>query len=486
MKRGTIYSALIFLLLIGVRTPVAGKIDLFLSDYVEPSEKYQLLPFHVSSGNYTLVVIEGKETFMIDVDPLVILNESEKVKGIFAERVFIDANYDQSIQHILKNIDIFNASRHPSERICRQYTGTDRFECIDHDSCLFACYSVPVCTDTIAAEGFLQSIKEWSTLVYLLDGNITKLKTKVNSGLRSAGDADDALSIVDSIQRTVSAINASKLVQTCGDCFNFCPPPDYNMSAIKNVRTLLSSLRSNLQALDSIDNRTGTLFVNMQERFEYINNRNARYKALTSKMFSIKPTLFARAGISLNCINDTELSMALTLLENLTGEIAEAGKSGEYHRAFLMEEAFDELVSEINETINEDVSLCNMLRNKTADMLKRIDLAAKLSAGNITLETHAALLLTQAKTIEEKTNTTVEKSEVASINSDIDSLIQEADDLIVNATLYQNEKKASESINQTGAGADKGLPCILPVLVLAYLLAFSTLKPNKINKQRIQ
>ncbi|MFH1520735.1 MAG: hypothetical protein ABID61_03760, partial [Candidatus Micrarchaeota archaeon] len=128
---------------------------------------------------------------------------------------------------------------------CYRISGMDRFPCVDRDSCLYSCFSVPVCS-SIGQSG-------WSFLDVLQDYN--RSISKVNQVFESTSLATEMFSIQPNYETAQAALdslielNRAETIVIYHPLFTsygFCQPPEYGMpEQIGARREILSYLEMN-------------------------------------------------------------------------------------------------------------------------------------------------------------------------------------------------------------------------------------------------
>jgi len=464
-----VFLAAVFFAPILQSTPIDG-----IAQYIEPQENYTFQSISVPSGNFVLATIEGKETFMLDSQDKSV-NDSTLINKIFIEKIYKNADFNSAIELLEIHALNFNRSRDPEEKLCRQYTGTDRFNCTDHDSCLASCYSVPVCTLMIAAEGFLPAISNWSALVYQLDGNFTSLRNQIPQ-ISDSGSSSSARSQISSITSLASLVKGTILLKKMYEGgFEFCPISNYNATSLLEADSLLSTLSENLKALSGVGARTNSLLSNMEERMNYIEERDEKYRVLSSKILSTRQFLSSDADASLLCINSTEIISQLEDLKNFTSEMQDLGKEKKYKEMFNKENEFDSLASGLNATIQDNDDICKEMKENLKIIETKVKTLESMCSANESFQIRAAGIREELDSIGYSVGRTMNEDEVPEMLGRMSQLQDETDSLIVEITLLNQQAQNTTQSNATGNTTQVKPPegnniCPIPFALLALAL----------------
>jgi len=150
--------------------------------------------------------------------------------------------------------DAFNVSRDtptkygPAEATCRQFTGIDRGECYDRETCMRTCSGTYLCSQAMyGTEGFLSSLEEYSKALTQMDANMKALYENL-ARLNASSNASELTAVYENFLKLHSAaivLNASKLTRSdCAGCVEFCPRSALNLSALSEAMEKSRALRN--------------------------------------------------------------------------------------------------------------------------------------------------------------------------------------------------------------------------------------------------
>jgi len=131
------------------------------------------------------------------------------------------------------------------EHDCLVITGMDRFPCVDRESCLYACFSVPVCS-LVGQSGwdFLDTLQDYNRSLAransLLDSSLDASRDLASSP--SHAKAQKMLEELRELNRAESTVIFHPLLTSYG----FCPPAEYGLgNQMRARRALVDYLESN-------------------------------------------------------------------------------------------------------------------------------------------------------------------------------------------------------------------------------------------------
>lgn len=253
-----------------------------ISDYLYEGENATVAfsNFSFSMGNFSIVKINGTETFLINRADMSLVENASEIENILT-KYYIEtyAPKESDINELRELIMRFNASREPEEGKCRSYTGTEAYKCYDRETCAGACLHVPLCRDYLmgAGEYLLLPLFEWRN-------NTARLDARVGSFLLNLKRVNENITFyiglmkedIAEINTLTERIRMNKLFRRdCGDCLDFCWPIKFNTTALSELTSKVNTFNTKLAPLvfvrntsRNIENRTYERTVLMEHRRE--------------------------------------------------------------------------------------------------------------------------------------------------------------------------------------------------------------------------
>ena len=122
-----------------------------------------------------------------------------------------------------------------SESECYNLTGMDRFPCTNRTSCMYACFSVPVCSGIgESGWGFMDTMMDYNQSVVDADAKlkIALASSEILSEEPSYSNAEIAFNDLVTLNRAETKVIFHPLFTT----YNFCAPPDYGVGEQTSAR----------------------------------------------------------------------------------------------------------------------------------------------------------------------------------------------------------------------------------------------------------
>jgi hypothetical protein len=319
-----VYTLFILLIFLSSSLAVGSRdLDFFIFDYLRENETFTKVPFNLSDGEYYIISVE-EPTFLIHVLPkgdIEMVSEKESIKksligyyalqGITMEELKLNKTYSEEL---LSLVDSFNKSR-KGEYECRRLTGTDRFPCVDLETCWRACYT-PICQQLKIGAGrpFLELIWAFSNSSIYIDSNYTAFKEKISSisEWESKQQVDDLIFFVDSMKNDSVKIGDNDLLNPLA--IGFCPAQDSDISYLVQARIKLLKTKGRIAPLVTLDETAEKI----------LNNTSSRMKGLPKKqrcssMVSRNTLEFSSVKNEFSTFSSKKMSDKLAELEKLAG-----------------------------------------------------------------------------------------------------------------------------------------------------------------------
>ncbi|MFH1448487.1 MAG: hypothetical protein ABIG39_06495 [Candidatus Micrarchaeota archaeon] len=334
----------------------------WLYGYLYDNESYDGISYKNitnAGGNYSLVSINGVESFLIKNDEEIV-DDIGEIRKVYDD-YYMETLYptESELQEINDLVESFNNSRNaltqygPAEYTCKQYTGMNDNLCYDSRSCELACSAlVELCGPAMGALGgpFVSALVEFGTLTTAIDdhyesvlGNMSDLDHS-NIGI----NLEDAKNEVSSMKSAAIALKNNKLRYdlSCMECYGMCPQMMYNATALEEAESKLNALSSRIQPILEIDARSDSLLQNTVFRIFEINrgHQKLKYMKRYDSMKSLAGELEERVSEVMTHVDNQELDDMFSEFLNASAGIELIIDSGDYSDLTLLDMEFDSAV----------------------------------------------------------------------------------------------------------------------------------------------
>lgn len=357
-------KAVLFALLLFVCSVQAANVTEFTLPYLYRWENYtrdvRVIPAALSSGNYSIVVINNTYTFVLNTtDTVSFVENTAQVESILREY------YSKTVYPTKAELDALNSSFNSflSSRNydleCKVLTGlanpdgSPRFTCTPENLCE-SCQAVPVCRDVMKgtqetpdpmSSTLVKSIVRMQYDFNIMETNITKFKESIgNMGdvSQSLTDMKDSLLAIKSAVDDIGKPPVRTIYEQYTDYYNpkalgFCRNfyKEYNLSALNSAVSKAVELSNRvpteaalLQQVSSIVTSTPERKINRTIREER-ESFDANYSALLERRNNIT----SKASFLLTRISDNETGEYIDRMDSLLGQILSFGDERKYEEA---------------------------------------------------------------------------------------------------------------------------------------------------------
>lgn len=223
-----------------------------------------------------------QDTFMIKVNEsnesdVSIMKNRDEIEGALTDKyAFLNLTYESLYPTPKETGDIlvalleFNESREPQEGQCKLWTGIDRHECTDPQSCLRACFSTPLGNQVATGVGwpFVYVVWEFANQSRDMDANISSAIRHIHAIDSRSGDIDYHLKDLDlnlkEIQNATTNLTQSPLFDKWR--YSFCWPINYNRTDLIIAKVLVKRLNERMDIVLSIPAQTELMIQSGTER----------------------------------------------------------------------------------------------------------------------------------------------------------------------------------------------------------------------------
>lgn len=438
----------LLLMLLAAQLPIvqASAVDDFIAGYTEPDDAVAKEDIAIERGNFVLVTVDGDETFLVDKETISFVRDEGVIRDILADHLYACLEYDSRISAVSSLLDDYNESRYPEEDTCRQYTGTSTYECVDRETCIVACLSVPLCSGIYGVEHFIDCMLNWTTETRRIDENMRGFRENIHR-VREGGEAvDDEIERLEEI-REASLRNKENLLllDLYDGGFDFCPKINYSIEAIDGAIDKLEELKDDLDALDEIQGRAKGIKEGTDSRISYMETREERYASLKEKVLRTKNELAREANGLLLLVNSTDVEGKLSSLIGISDEIIVLGVSGCYRTAFSKEGDFLTASSSLNSTTATISKRYNLLLDAKKRCRQKIADATEILGANDTELNESLMALKEGyDNITIALLSPIQPNEITTFMEELNGISNSVNEIIVEKMLSQKEGEGEE------------------------------------------
>jgi len=301
-----------------------------ISPFLFPSEPYGLEHFEYNGIGHLAVIVDGEYSLLFEnsTGNYTLINDTTLLYTILRDWKMGDLAIDARVDAIREDILNFNFSRQPDEQLCRQYTGLiilnaqggyDEKPCFyNHtasqpvESCLLACRTVPLCLSAIANQlPAIYNILYLKNATADIDSNVTVVLARIEQVRALDPFATDlALENLDNLIAAKDSVAANELFTIYG----YCPPVDYNVTALTHASTTLSGIKSDFDYIESLGIVAGHI-VNFSSQRTSLAHGEETYEVLLYNATVRLANVRNRINEALMLVNDPFTQNALDIAE---------------------------------------------------------------------------------------------------------------------------------------------------------------------------
>jgi hypothetical protein len=432
----------------------------FISITTEPDDAVQIRTLQANDAKYSLILINGNETFIFDPSSGKEINGSALAMKILAEDVYARANFDSKLELSKSTIAAFLAGKKNDEAQCRQLLGTDKLPCTDRESCVRACFGVPLCEGVINADQFWESSRSWTNDTSNLNSAAVDFEKDLDA-MREGGvriqEKIDALDGIIALSDTLydNPVVLNRTDEGCSGtvtkkCFEYCKHPNYQRGSLVSLRSSLASLKEDLSALSGVQSRANSiLFATFAQR-TYLSTRAGRvYDLRSSGKYALLRLNESYADAS-KVIRYSAAEEKIAAANSIYSHILNLSDEGLYGKALAREADFRSAIDTANEKVSE-------AREKRDAVLARLAaVSEKLNKSRAVIGNEsAAPAEEEIMSLTDQMHSVLDYEQLPGFDTAIEDLDNSINGLIVNATVSGASPQAGED-GQQGLGGQAG------------------------------
>ena len=465
----------------------AAPADSFISKYVEADQQTSYSGIFTNSGKYFIMKLDGLETFLMDNITGQPVEGSVTMERLLREDVYARAEFENKKAGLLSTIREFNTTKYENERKCRQYTGTDTHQCKDRESCVVACFAVPVCTTIINADGFWQSVYNWSESTYRLDSVASQFEPGIGGIAQGGAVIDSQIAKLDEMIFIARANWENSLFKNrsfpecvglgAARCFDFCPRIEYSISKLQSARSTLVVLKTQLSALSLQQARAGKIIERGDAQKKYVEGRGAMLAQ--HRIFVVGAVFNASEafGEANKTLNDSQLRVLMWQLAEKTNESEMFEKDEMYKLEFATAMEIGSLSERVVNRSKQIISQREKIESDLGSAGLKIAKAAEVGANGTVVR---GLNFTYSR-LARKIGGKLDTAELPGIASEVGALGGEAGRAVVDALLANQSARGAGGDNESTTlqiQIPRELKCQLPIALasIAIIGAFASVR----------
>jgi replicative DNA helicase len=372
MKKGIL---LLSLLLLASISQAQLNITNFTMPYLYKGENYskdvRVVNATLSSGNYSIVIINGTYAFLLNMSENISFVENQGQIATILTDYYTLSTYPTKaeLDALNSSFQSFLSSRGGDELECRVITGlsnpdgTPHLTCTVENNCL-SCRTVPVCKDYMdhtlqspdpMSSPVAKSILAMSYDFDVLETNMSKFKENIAN--LSSGISSSLIAIKESLTAIKSAINdigkppISRIYEQyatthSNDALDFCKDfySRYNLTALNSALDKATTLSSRVPTQAITNDQIASIIDKTAERKlnRTIREQREAFDAKYADLLAKKSNLTDKANNLLSHIRDNETAKQLVALDQTLVKIRQLGDARNYSGADLLAQNFSQ------------------------------------------------------------------------------------------------------------------------------------------------
>jgi hypothetical protein len=464
------WMALLLMLSLGfcATTPL----QLFINSTFEPDQVVEVK--QVSGGSYQLITADGEETYVFDSQAGQAIGNREKMIDALSEEVKAASSFDSRVQSAKALSSAVKSAKQSDESQCMLLTGTDMHPCTDKLSCILACKSNPNCDIILYADGFWETLLDWSSKRVAFDSKLSSYSQGIDSVSSDPSAIDSKVAVLVELEYLSANISKNNIFLNRTDaecylagarCFEYCKKIDYSPARLSSERQSLLKLKGAVQSINSLPARADSILSAGRENDAYLSTRQKELRTLlVSCQDSISKLKKAVQGAQ-KLFDDPTLSSSLSELNSSCSKMSSLGKEGYYRKALAMGDGFEAGQQSLEKKISLSLSRRQSLEGKLSGFETKLG-----KSQGIIGQPSSDLYLRQWQEEKAKLSSPLSMQQISAIEENLEKMdgrltgeiADKATSGAISIPLPSLPPEAQSSI-------PKGLPCA-PAFILASLL----------------
>ncbi len=424
--------------------------------YAEPGETVTVSKFTVDGQSYWFVYIDGEETFIVDSNKDIIRNQT-RLRQVLADYSREAFNYEEKSNELRDAYNNFVSSMYPEKAKCEQYTGVDRMECYDKESCLVSCRSVPYCGRQVR-EDLINGLIKWNADRNSIDSEISSINESLSSLPEDATFYSKMSSKISSLVSDLKSWQKSYLYTT-----QFCDPMNINYSEADHVKSLLDDFYTFYGGMSAVYSRADLIFRRGENRIQYIETREERYNSLYSnltKTLSELQSIYLKANFT-----SSDYSKQLSYSNKVLQNVSSFRSMGKYKEALALGESLQSNLSKLRNDIKLMNIQASLVKKRAREIENEINDAEPLVSGtNLT----ADLNLQKAR-LKPYLSSKIDATKLSSASSVLDDISSKVKSIAGEAVLLKQNSATEPNSSAVSGSFLQRLMCAINAFVVNLL-----------------
>lgn len=310
--------------------------------FIEPSESYALNEFSAGGHKYWVMKIGNVETFVLN-ERAETLNTQKEIEDVLVLNMRETAKVSDKQKEIIEMLRKVNQSEYPQRAECERYTGVDKMPCYDKESCIKACYAVPLCAMQIR-DDLVYAILEWNTARQELDKQMIEAFLLYESGLDTPQEYSQMKNELEDIDDALHTLDESRIYK-----IPYCKNMSIDYGALGIAIDDAEAISQALASEAAVRERARRIYNNGVDRLKYLETREATYRVVIGDVvdgYGKAESLYKGAMYV-----DSEIEAKIEEAKNSSLEVKALAEEGNYKRAIdkgkLLNASLDKLLFSI-------------------------------------------------------------------------------------------------------------------------------------------
>ncbi|MCX8163102.1 MAG: hypothetical protein N3D10_00935 [Candidatus Micrarchaeota archaeon] len=307
--------------------------------YSEPNLALNCQDLILENNQAQIVYISSNPTLLFIKNSSKPIENQEQIKTILDNSVIFESKFNTLVQELKQRTNELKVSKSAAEQKCLQYTGMDRYECYDKDSCLLAAFAVPQASIAVNSPGFIDAMLDFDKKRKKLNSSIENLSSLLSNPSPSLEYSKQLRAAVENLEQEIINYNSCNLMLDKTDpgcnvsgakCFEYCPKILLPSKWIETKKEL-SSTSSTLEKLNSNSDLAKTLAKNTIDWLKFLEKRTVLWDELKRELNSLFQNI--NNSLSSKKFSDKALEESLNQSLNAYEQINSKIKNGEFFLA---------------------------------------------------------------------------------------------------------------------------------------------------------
>ena len=360
------FIALFMLLLLPLAFAYQTPLDKFLNTTFEPGQNVQASVF--SNMAFALVSLDGVETYLVNAQTGNPIHDRDSMVSILQAEVKANSGFDAKAASAANLSQAVAAAKQTAEAQCMLLTGTDMHECTDIGTCKVACLSNPNCAGSVYfADGFIGAMLDYTTSRQKFSSDLASYPQNIAAISTDQAVLDQKVSLLNDMSSLAANMSGNPIFLNSTDpgctdpnsgikCFEYCPKVDYSLSRIQAEISDLQSIRTIVATVQAQPARADAILAAGKANDDYLSARGSNWQEFRLEMENSIAAFGKRAADLGKNVSDSNISITLSLLSNLSASIKHQADAGYYKAALAQRAAFGQQADALSARMDADAA----------------------------------------------------------------------------------------------------------------------------------